>query len=83
MTLFKLFQVNKADIEWYTGEGELPPYCEMTLKAAGKKEQCGDLYFGATLKGMETSSIWIVRPYEQSATGKLFLILHDTLHTCS
>ena len=69
--------MSRADIEWYTGEGELPPYCEMTLKAAGVEDNRGDLHFCATLKGTETSSIMIERPYEQSDAGKLFLILHD------
>ena len=74
--LIILFQVSRADIEGYTGKGGLPPYCEMTLNATGVKEQHGDLQFGATIKGMETSPspIMIERPYEQSAAGKLFLI---------
>ena len=74
MHLFKLFQVSRADIEGYTGEGELPPYREMTLRATGVREQRGDLHFGATLKGMETTYIVIERMYEQPAIGKLFLI---------
>ena len=61
--------MSRADIEWYTGEGKLPPYCEMTLKAAGVKEQHRDLHFSATLKGIETSPIVIERRYEQFATG--------------
>ena len=65
MHLFNFFQLSRADIEGYTGESELLPYCEMTLKAAGKKEQRGDLQFVATLKEME-SSIMIERTYEQN-----------------
>ena len=55
-----------AAVEQYTGEGE-PPYCEMTVKAADMKEQHGDLHFYTALKGIETSSIMIERPYEQSS----------------
>ena len=65
MHLFNFFQVSRADIEWYTGEDELPPYCEMTVKSAGAKEQRGDLQLGANLKGMETSPIIMIeRPYQ-------------------
>ena len=63
VTLFKLFQVRRADIEWYIGEDE-PPYCEMTLRAAGAEGQRGDLRFGATLKETEISPIMIERTYE-------------------
>ena len=63
VTLFKLFQVRRADIEWYTGEDELPPYCEMTLRAAGAEGQRGDLRFGAILKETEISPIMIERTY--------------------
>ena len=69
VTLFKLFQVRRADIEWYTGEDELPPYCEMTLRAAGAEGQRGDLRFGAILKETEISPIMIERTYEQK-TGR-------------
>ena len=64
VTLFKLFQVRRADIEWYIGEDELPPYCEMTLKAASAERQRGDLQFCATLKETEMSPIMIKRTYE-------------------
>ena len=63
MTIFKLFQVRRADIEWYIGEDE-PPYCEMTLRAAGAEGQRGDLRYGATLKETEISPIMIERTYE-------------------
>ena len=59
------FQVTRAAVEQYTGEGK-PPYCEMTVKATGVKEQHGDLRFYTALKGMETSPIMIEQPYEQS-----------------
>ena len=71
------FQVTRADIEWYTGEGELPPHCEMTLKADGKKEQRGDLQFRATIKGMEASSIEIKRTYEQGNEKTKLLTMYD------
>ena len=69
-------KVSRANIEKYTGEGE-PPYCEMTVRAAGVKEERGDLHFCATLKGIERSTITIERTYEQSAAGKMFLVLHN------
>ena len=78
--LINLIKVSRADIEWYTGEGELPPYCEMTLRAAGVKEQRGDLHFPAILKGTETSSIVIQRKYEPSqpsTSANSYIIAHS------
>ena len=63
---FKLLQVSRADIEGYTGEGELPPYCEMKLKTDGLIRNRTDLYFAVTLKGTKTSSITIHKTYELS-----------------
>ena len=71
MNLFKLFQVSREDIEWYIGEDELPPYCEMTVKAAKNKEQHGDLQYFATLKGTETAPIMIELPYELTTHPQL------------
>ena len=80
MHLFKLFKVSRADIEGYTGEDELPPYCEMTLKATGVKEQRGDLHFGATLRETETSPIMIERTYASTTRPQPILtnLLPDT-----
>ena len=75
--LIQFFQVSRADIEGYTGENELPPHCEMTLRAAGAKEQRGDLQFGATIKGMEASPIEIKRTYEQGNEKTKLLTMYD------
>ena len=77
MHLFNYFQLSRADIEGYTGEGELPPHCEMTFKADGKKEQRGDLQFCATIEGMEASPIEIKRTYEQGNEKTKLLTMYD------
>ena len=58
--------MNQAAVEQYTGEGE-PPYCEMTLRATDKMEECGDLHLQATINGVTT--INIDRPYEQTLSS--------------
>ena len=55
--------MSRVDIEGYTGEGDLPPYCEMTVNATGLTLHRGEIKFFATLKGME-KCIMIHRTYE-------------------
>ena len=64
--LINVVQVSRADIEEYIGESELPPYCEMTLKATtGVKNKHEDLAFVATIDCKNIKkSIMINQTYE-------------------
>ena len=51
-----IFQVRKADIEGYTGEGEPPPAIEMMIKAESDKITPPDLTVEATISGLRNSA---------------------------
>ena len=80
--LHYIFQVSRAAVEEYTGEGELPSIV-MILRAVSDKTTPPDLSLPVTLTGVDHSSILLERKGELPLAGYEFTSQGETTgHYC-